>query len=385
MDASADTGTEASTDAAVDTGPDVVSCPVGFDSCGANPSACETDIRTVQNCGVCGNICESTNGTPACTSGQCGIQCTSGFGDCNAGPGCETFLTSDNDCGACGRTCQGLTCVGGACPLTVLLDQGSTIEHCEVAGTRIAYRVQGVDIRSIPLAGGSQTNLVQTLGSAGFTADGSTLFFADAPPTIRQAPLAGGVNTPFTSASVFPDFMVHDSSNVYWASAISIELSPKTAPSTLLFVAGTASNIRGLAAFGGTLYWTDDADGSTDGMVKRGPSTVLATDTEPRKIAGDSFAVYWTNQQPAPNGRVERFTLPSGPQTTLAAGDEPFDIAENAEFIYYTTESAVMRVRKDGSTPAIPIQIGSGFRWICGFDSAHIIYTTGGRIELLAK
>jgi len=76
------------------------------------------------NCGACGNVCSSANGTAGCTSGNCGITCNTGYGNCdgNIANGCETnVLTSVANCGSCGTVCSPganvstVACSGGAC------------------------------------------------------------------------------------------------------------------------------------------------------------------------------------------------------------------------------------------------------------------------------
>jgi hypothetical protein len=100
-----------------------IACNAGFADCDGNPAnGCETAITTVTNCGSCSNLCGSTNGTPGCASGSCTITCNAGFGDCdnNTADGCETSTSSNvNHCGSCGTVCtvpNGTpTCSGGVC------------------------------------------------------------------------------------------------------------------------------------------------------------------------------------------------------------------------------------------------------------------------------
>ncbi len=85
----------------------IASCNSGFANCDANPSnGCETNINTnVSNCGTCGNICATANGTAGCTSGSCTVaSCNAGFAHCSGmGTNCETATGNDpNNCGTCG-------------------------------------------------------------------------------------------------------------------------------------------------------------------------------------------------------------------------------------------------------------------------------------------
>jgi hypothetical protein len=100
-------------------------CSVGFANCDSDPSdGCEININSDPiNCGACGNVCVSANGTATCTNGSCGIgTCSAGFANCdnNATNGCEININSDpNNCGACGNVCSSAngaaTCTNGSC------------------------------------------------------------------------------------------------------------------------------------------------------------------------------------------------------------------------------------------------------------------------------
>jgi hypothetical protein len=97
-------------------------CAAGFADCNNNEAdGCETNLSTVTNCGACGLVCSTGNGTPACTSGVCRIAvCPAGFSDCDgiAANGCETNTNaSPTNCGACGHVCTATpsVCAAGKC------------------------------------------------------------------------------------------------------------------------------------------------------------------------------------------------------------------------------------------------------------------------------
>lgn len=102
-----------------------LNCAVGYSSCDGDPSnGCETDTQAnLVNCGACGTICGSANGSPTCSSGTCSIACSAGFADCDAqnGNGCEANLnTSPDHCGSCSTPCPvpahaTATCTGSSC------------------------------------------------------------------------------------------------------------------------------------------------------------------------------------------------------------------------------------------------------------------------------
>jgi len=99
----------------------VASCNAGFANCdAAAANGCETRTGSdVNNCGACGVVCSTANGTASCTAGSCQLgTCNAGFADCNGlrNDGCETNLNSNGNCGACGRACAvGQSCSAGTC------------------------------------------------------------------------------------------------------------------------------------------------------------------------------------------------------------------------------------------------------------------------------
>ncbi len=105
-------------------------CSPGFGNCDGIPSnGCETDVRTLANCGACGAVCSRANAIPQCVSGTCSTQsCATFFADCDGvdANGCEANVLNDpSHCGACGTICPGLgaanttaTCNSGLCGLS---------------------------------------------------------------------------------------------------------------------------------------------------------------------------------------------------------------------------------------------------------------------------
>ncbi len=122
-----------------------IACDAGFDNCdGSVENGCESDLSTdAAHCGSCAAACDTTNGTPTCTAGSCGITCAQGFGDCDgsAANGCETNLLTDTaHCGSCIAACSTAngtpTCGGGACGIACAADwadcDGDLANGCEV-------------------------------------------------------------------------------------------------------------------------------------------------------------------------------------------------------------------------------------------------------------
>ncbi|MEM9863358.1 MAG: putative metal-binding motif-containing protein [Myxococcota bacterium] len=98
--------------------------PLQGDCDGIGANGCETSLATTSNCGGCGLSCSIANGTGTCPGGSCGVsRCNSGFDDCDgtAGNGCEARLNTLTNCGGCGNTCNlanaSESCSTGSCRL----------------------------------------------------------------------------------------------------------------------------------------------------------------------------------------------------------------------------------------------------------------------------
>jgi hypothetical protein len=137
----------------------IVTCQSGFNDCNTDPSdGCEIDTQTsATNCGTCGTICATQNGTPACVNGMCAVgSCNTGFAHCPGMPGtnCETVTAIDvNNCGSCGNVCSNNNdtpvCANGVCMLNCNPGYGNcdgipgngcetplgTVSNCGVCGT----------------------------------------------------------------------------------------------------------------------------------------------------------------------------------------------------------------------------------------------------------
>jgi len=106
----------------------VASCNTGFQNCNnVAGDGCEVNTNTdPSNCGGCMHQCFTPNGTPGCAAGNCTVaSCNTGFANCdgNVANGCEANITNDrNNCGSCGNACD------TAC--------GGTTDHVAVGGTQ---------------------------------------------------------------------------------------------------------------------------------------------------------------------------------------------------------------------------------------------------------
>jgi len=149
---------------ATSTGSETISIPLlgAYDSCAAHTADCDGDPTNgceaniagdALNCGGCGIVCAMPDGHAACVDGMCVVDsCLPQRADCDADPanGCETDLRSVEHCGACGEVCEfdngRAQCGAGACTFEGCVapfsncdgvltngcetDTDSSLEHC---------------------------------------------------------------------------------------------------------------------------------------------------------------------------------------------------------------------------------------------------------------
>jgi len=121
-------------------------CPSGMGDCNSDPAdMCETSLRTTENCGGCGLLCNLPHATESCGEGTCVVVlCDAGWSDCDSDPtnGCETSLATVSACGSCGNacdltnassTCSAGTCGFGACRAGYASCDDDTSNGCETA------------------------------------------------------------------------------------------------------------------------------------------------------------------------------------------------------------------------------------------------------------
>jgi hypothetical protein len=124
----------------------VTTCASGFEDCNMSTAdGCETSIRTLTNCGACGESCTFPNAVASCSVGVCTlVECLPGFGNCDGvtSNGCETRVNTATSCGACGVPCAPSRatgdCSSGMCAITTCDSgwadcDGSVANGCETS------------------------------------------------------------------------------------------------------------------------------------------------------------------------------------------------------------------------------------------------------------
>jgi len=112
-----------------------INCSTGWANCDSGLSnGCEVNLASdASNCGECGTACPTgTHGTPTCINSVCDLICATGWGDCDGAlaTGCEVNTEQTvNHCGYCGNACPTpahatAKCVGGTCGYTCVSGWG---------------------------------------------------------------------------------------------------------------------------------------------------------------------------------------------------------------------------------------------------------------------
>ena len=113
------------------------SCSTGWGDCDTSrTNGCEASLRTLENCGRCGDDCALPYADESCSTGSCLItECDVWRDSCDGlhSTGCETNLRTMSDCGVCERTCAlpyaYESCSTGTCRVTSC--EGSNRENCD--------------------------------------------------------------------------------------------------------------------------------------------------------------------------------------------------------------------------------------------------------------
>ena len=92
---------------------DASTCEAGLTDCDGVCVDLQSDMN---NCGVCGEICESELVPVECRSGVCErANCPVGIEYCGAVDGCRDLSSDPAHCGACQNPCASGVCSGGVC------------------------------------------------------------------------------------------------------------------------------------------------------------------------------------------------------------------------------------------------------------------------------
>ena len=97
---------------------DASTCEAGLTDCGG---ACVDLQSDLNNCGACGEVCQSGLVPVECRSGVCErANCPVGVEYCGAVDGCRDLSSDPEHCGGCQQPCASGVCSGGVCAEVVL-------------------------------------------------------------------------------------------------------------------------------------------------------------------------------------------------------------------------------------------------------------------------
>ena len=169
--------------------------------------------------------------------------------------------------------------------------------------TDVFWCSSSFDIMETPVAGGAAVTLFKGTGSASFSdiAVNATDVFWSRGIDVRSVPLSGGtVRTAGTSMA--PEYVAADSSNVYWVDSTQLTIlqAPVGGGTTVTLATRTAIP-HGIAIDDKKVYWAEDPNltGATSGTVLSVPigggtvSTITEKAVLPGDIAVDSTSIYY--------------------------------------------------------------------------------------------
>jgi hypothetical protein len=181
-----------------------------------------------------------------------------------------------------------------------------------VSGDHVYWiNVEGGDLLSAPLSGGSPATLASGLTGGGLAVD-STYIYSSATGLIMgqgyvvEMALAGGSVATLAASQTDPRGIVEDSINVYWVDGL-----------------GGSVMACPITGCGGAAL------------------TLAAGQGYPENLTVDAAYVYWANTS---TGSVAKVPIGGGSVTTLSTGQSGvWDVAVDDVSVYWTTMSAVMK------------------------------------------
>ncbi len=159
-----------------------------------------------------------------------------------------------------------------------------------------------------PATGGTPTTLFMGTNTfAGIAVDSTNVYFSESGTTdgVRKVPIAGGTATTISSYTGAPGAIAVDSTNIYWLDATnhSISMAPLTGGTPVILASTDPNNVLPNSAVDGPsaiavdakyVYWTNVGNGSVMSVpIAGGTPAVIAESVGPSAIAVDATSVYF--------------------------------------------------------------------------------------------
>jgi hypothetical protein len=232
------------------------------------------------------------------------------------------------------------------------------------ASTACAGRVEEQTVGQLPSDAGTSSGADGSTGTTDATeasSDTSTACIAG-----DSSPGGGPVTLASNQALYYSDALAVDAVNVYWTAGTSdgrVMAVPINGGSVFTFASGQ-SGAGGIAASGGSVFWTDDpSSGPTAvGLVMSATGGAVATLASaqwgPVSIAASGTTAFWTDNN---GGTVMRGETGSAPVTLASGQMNPGAIAVYQSSVYWIASGAIVEWQGgEVHTVASGPSVGSG-------------------------
>lgn len=299
--------------------------------------------------------------------------------------GCGDRLTSADHCGACGHSCLGATCASGICAPDVL---ASNMRGVRLAvESSYAYFLDeqpGISLRRVKTSGGIVESFPMQCGNPWpeFAVSAKYAFYGCNTVMWRHRTSDLAVDGAYDYvAPLRPEqvvngtFLFNRNGSIYRAPEDRLDAS--TSVKSISF-----ANLRTIRATGTDAFYIVQGDAGTLGHVDidSGVGGPIFASYRPRALAVDDASVAWADE--TDGGMVSWLPLTGGKPSSVAALINAVAIA--GDYVYLALPGAapsagsIVRLRRDGSEPALELARGEQGPLALAIDDAYVYWTTAG-------
>jgi hypothetical protein len=262
------------------------------------------------------------------SSGGGGNGGTSGAGnDCDASSPCAT------------------TIIGGLDGVTGIVVDGTNIYYA-------VWPATGGAIYSVPLGGGSPSQLAKASGPALMATDGTNIYWAEAGgEDVMSVPISGGTPTTVAqsqTSSAYYGVAVQDGV-LYWTSPSEGNVYEKLLASTSpngFAIASSQAGCTGVTFTPGALFFSVTTGVEKMTLPDETPRSIFSDSKRAYGVATDGVNVYWADQTA---GTVSRVPVSGGATTVVVSGESrPTGVALDSTYVYWTSngDGAIRKLAK---------------------------------------